>query len=54
MVILSVDRKIILNQAIAILIAQFKANSTAAGLCLRCYVSYPILKAFDDSPQITF
>lgn len=33
------------TEAIAILLAQFKANSSEAGLCLRCYVSYPILKA---------
>lgn len=31
--------------AIALLLSLFKANSAAAGLCLRCYVSYPILKA---------
>ncbi|MEM6612017.1 MAG: hypothetical protein AAF652_07140 [Cyanobacteria bacterium P01_C01_bin.72] len=33
------------TEVIAILLAQFKANSPQAGLCLRCYISSPILRA---------
>lgn len=33
------------KNTLAILLASFHSHSTTAGLCLRCYVSYPILKA---------